>query len=272
MATVDAYLLPGVASELERLRIQAEAWEPEVEIWLDQIGVMPGWRCVDLGCGPMGILGPLSRRVERIGRVVGVDVDASQLEVARRYVHENRLESVDIVEASAFNTTLECGTFDLTHARFMLAPLGHDEDLLREMLALTRPDGVVAIQEPDISSWNCYPVRPAFRRLVSAIQDAFAEGGGDFNAGRRSYNLLRKAGLESVQVRAAAVACGVGHPFRGSVLQMAHWLRKRILEGDILTQPELDEAVGEVERIVDDPDTLVISYITTQAWGRKPKF
>jgi ubiquinone/menaquinone biosynthesis C-methylase UbiE len=271
MATIDAYLVPGVASELERLRIQAEAWEPDVEIWLDLIGVQPGWRCVDLGCGPVGILGPLSRRVERTGRVVGVDVDPGQLEAARQYVHENRLESVDVVESSAFNTALECGTFDLTHARFMFAPLGHDEDLLREMLALTRPGGVIAIQEPDISSWNSYPIRPAFRRLVSAIQDAFAEGGGDFNAGRRSYNLLRKAGLVDVQVRAAAVACGVGHPFRRLVLQMVHWLRKRILEGDILTQPELDEAISEVQQIVDDPDTLVISYITTQVWGRKPK-
>lgn len=32
MATIDAYLLSSVASELERLRLQAEAWEPEVEI------------------------------------------------------------------------------------------------------------------------------------------------------------------------------------------------------------------------------------------------
>jgi hypothetical protein len=41
------------------------------------------------------------------------------------------------------------------------------------------------------------------------------------------------------------------------------------VEGDILTQPELDETLAEVERIIDDPDTLVISYITTQVWGRK---
>jgi ubiquinone/menaquinone biosynthesis C-methylase UbiE len=183
MATVDAFLLPSVASELERMRIQAEAWEPEVEIWLDQMGVQPGWRCVDLGCGPVGILGPLSRRVERTGRVFGVDVDPGQLEAARQYVRDNRLESVEIVESSAFNTSLQCETFDLTHARFMFSPLGHDEDLLREMLALTRPGGVIAIQEPDISSWNSYPSRAAFRRLVSAIQDAFAEAGGDLTPG-----------------------------------------------------------------------------------------
>lgn len=232
--------------------------------------MQPGWRCVDLGCGPVGILRPLSRRVERTGRVVGVDVDPGQAEAARQYVHDNRLESVEIVESSAFDTLLECSTFDLTHARFMFAPLGHDEDLLHEMVALTRPGGTIAIQEPDISSWNSYPARPAFRRLVSAIQDAFAEGGGDFNAGRRTYNLLRKAGLVDVQVRAAAVACGVGHPFRRSVLQWAQFLRKRILEGDILTPPELEDCLAEVQRTIDDPDTLVVSYITTQVWAKKP--
>lgn len=35
----------------------------------------PGWRCLDLGCGAMGILGPLSRRVGPDGSVVGLDQD-----------------------------------------------------------------------------------------------------------------------------------------------------------------------------------------------------
>ena len=52
-ATADAYLLSSGAAELERLRLQARVWEPEAEHLLDRIGVEPGWRCLDLGCGGM---------------------------------------------------------------------------------------------------------------------------------------------------------------------------------------------------------------------------
>jgi hypothetical protein len=62
--------------ELERLHLQAGVWEPETDVMLDRIGVQAGWSCLDMGCGAMGILGPLARRVGSHGRVVGVDLDA----------------------------------------------------------------------------------------------------------------------------------------------------------------------------------------------------
>src|ERR687883_2018044 len=100
------YLLSDSASELERLRLQARVWEPEAETMLDRIGVQPGWRCLDLGCGAMGILGPLSRRVGPGGQVVGVDRDPQQLAGARAYVHEQALTNVAIRDGDAYATGL----------------------------------------------------------------------------------------------------------------------------------------------------------------------
>ena len=100
MSSVD-YLLSDNASELERLRLQARVWEPETEAWLDQFGLMTGWRCLDLGCGAMGILGPLARRVGSSGQVIGVDVDPVQLRGARAFVAKNALTNVEIIEADA---------------------------------------------------------------------------------------------------------------------------------------------------------------------------
>ncbi len=269
MATVDTYLLPSIALQLERMRVLAEAWESEVEVWLDRIGMQPGWQCVDLGCGPMGILGPLSRRSGPNGRVVGVDSDHSRVEAARQYAEKHSLENVEVVSSDVFDTELECGKYDLTHSRFLIAPLGRQEELLAEMVALTRPGGIVGVEEPDVSSWNCYPARPAFRRLVSACQDAFSEWGGNLTIGRNTFTMLRRAGLEDVRARAAAVACEAGQPFRMVILQVAEALRKQIIEGEFLNQSELEQCMAEVEQIIADPDTLVISYLTTQVWGRK---
>ena len=186
-SAIDTYLLSSGEAERDRLRLQARVWEPEAEIMLDQIGVGPGWQCVDLGCGGMGILGPLSRRVAASGHVVGVDIDPIQIEAARAFIAETELSNVEILQRDAYNTGLPRESFDLVHARFVFAPAGRDEALLREMLALAAPGGVLAIQEPDASSWNCFPPNAAWDRLKSVILSAFVQSGGDFNAGRRTY-------------------------------------------------------------------------------------
>jgi SAM-dependent methyltransferase len=270
MTDASNYLLTGGLEELERLRLQARIWEPEAEIMLDRIGIQPGWKCIDLGCGAMGILGPLSHRVGSHGHVVGGDNDAKQLAAAREFVYDTQLSNVEILELDAYRTELPHESFDFTHVRFVFAPVGRDEELLREMLALTRPGGVVAIQEPDAISWNCHPAHPAWECLKGAILTAFVGGGGDFNVGRRTYGMLRCAGLEDVQIRATVIALQGDHPYKRLPIQFATSLRTRILDAGMLSASELDGAIADCEQVALDPETIVVSFIVTQVWGRKP--
>lgn len=48
------YLLAGGNAEMQRLRLQAQVWEPSAKEFLDALGVAPGWHALDLGCGAMG--------------------------------------------------------------------------------------------------------------------------------------------------------------------------------------------------------------------------
>ncbi|HXZ06241.1 MAG TPA: methyltransferase domain-containing protein [Ktedonobacteraceae bacterium] len=265
----ERYLLAGGDAELERLQLQARVWEPEAEKMLDHIGIETGWHCLDLGCGALGILGPLSSRVGPAGRVIGVDLDAKQLAAARTFVEEAELRNVEVVKQDAYHTPFPRESFDLVHVRFVFAPVGRDRDLLREMVALTKPGGIVAIQEPDATCWNCFPQQKAWDRLKGAILAAFKRGGGDFNAGQRTYGMLRQAGLEDVRIRAAVVVLQNGHPYMRLPIQFATSLRQRILDAGLLTELELDEVMSECEEIVKNPDTFVMSFLVTQVWGRK---
>ena len=194
------YLLSDSASELERLRLQARVWKPEIEAWLDRLGPIEGWHCLDLGCGAMGILGPLSRRAGPSGRIVGVDIDPMQLRGARAFVAETPLANVEIIEADAYASPLPAGSFELTHVRFLFAPVGRDAQLVNELWRLTKPGGIIAIQEPDSAAWRCYPPSDAWDRLKAAILETFRRGGGDFDAGRRTYMMLRDRGAEDLRI------------------------------------------------------------------------
>lgn len=266
----DGYLLSGGAAELERLRLQAQVWEPEAEALLDAIGIRPGWACLDVGCGAMGILGPLSRRVGTTGRVVGVDMDAKQLAAARAYVAQEGLSNTEVLERDAADTRLPRDSFDFVHARFLLAPAGHEANFLREMLAVLRPGGILAIEEPDTSTWSLYPCSPAWDRLTDMIREAFRLGGGDFDAGRRTFGSLRRAGLEDVRLRAAIVALHENHPYMRLPILFVASLRSRILDGERVTAGELDDLLASCEEDVRNPDAFALSFVVTQVWGRKP--
>jgi SAM-dependent methyltransferase len=264
------YLLASGTTELERLRLQARVWEPETERWLDEIGIQQGWACADLGCGAMGIIGPLSRRVGATGKIVGVDRDPLQLAGAREYVAEQALGNVEIVEGDAYATALRAASFNFVHARFLLAPVGHNEELLREMWRLTKPGGIIALQEPDTSAWDFNPSDPEWQCLKTCILAAFRSGGGNFDAGQRTFSLLRSLGLEQVRMRAAVLGLYDCHPYMRLPVQFAASLRSRLLGEGLIGEAELDAAIAACERIASDPERTCITFVVTQVRGRKP--
>jgi ubiquinone/menaquinone biosynthesis C-methylase UbiE len=265
------YLLSKAPNEIARLQSWAQSWEPETEAMLDSVQVQSSWRCLDLACGPLGIIGSLSRRVGSTGQVIGADINPTMLAAARDFAKKNELKNVDFVETNSYQTGLPRESFDFVHARFMFAPLGRDDILLNEMIALTRPGGIIVSQESDESGYVCYPPQPAWERLKQITIAAFARGGGDYSAGRRTYGLLRRAGLENVRARVAILALPAGHPYRLWPLESANALRGRILEWKLITEIELDQILGECEYIARDLDIFLTSFAVMQVWGRKPK-
>ena len=214
-------LLANSANELERLRLQARVWEPEVEIWLDSIGVQPGWRCLDMGCGAMGVLGPLSRRVGSHGSVVRLDRDVQQLAAARAYVSENRLANVEIVEADAYASSLPSNSFDFVHARFLIGPAGRADVLLPELQRVTKPGGIIGLQEPDTGSWTCYPPDQSWDALKSAISDRVPQGWRGFGFGSTYLRYAAPIGTGERET----TSCNDRPPGRASIHEIAHSIR-----------------------------------------------
>jgi len=276
MSPPSGYILLSPA-ELSRLRLQAAVWEPEAEALLDQIGVAHGWRCVDLGCGAVGILAALARRIgpeEEGGRVIGVETDPLLLAAARDLIAAEGLTTAEVRGTDTVATGLPARSFDLVHGRFLLAQPagggGRERRLLAEMLRLTRPGGIVALQEPDSSAWSCWPPRPEFDELKALLLEACRLGGGDFDAGRRVHALFREIGLTDVRLRSAVLGLPPRHPYRRFPIMFAACARRRILAASLASERALDRLIAACEAIAADDSVIVQSFIVTQVWGRKP--
>ena len=155
------YPLPASEAEVARLRMQSDLFRDDAKIMLDRIGVRPGWRCLDLCCGVGGITDLLSRRVGLDGEVIGLDMDAWKLEVARDWARANHLDNVRYIEGDAFDSGLPAASFDLVHTRFAMGVIPRSAQMLDPILALVRPGGVVFLEEADIGTLLCVPGHPA---------------------------------------------------------------------------------------------------------------
>lgn len=94
------------ASEAERARLlaQGDIYRTETEALFNRIGVAQGWRAVDVGCGPLGVLDILADRVGPTGRLTGLDREPRMLEMAELSLAERGLDSVRPVRSEAAAT------------------------------------------------------------------------------------------------------------------------------------------------------------------------
>jgi len=259
------YPIERRAGEIERLHIQSKAMAPDTIAMLDRFGDMRGWSCLDLGCGPGGITELLSARVGAAGRVIGLDMDSEFLEHARRSAPSN----VEFRLGDAYGSDLLPGTFDLVHMRFVASTAGDPERLLGEAIRLVRSGGIVALQEPDGSTLNCYPPHPAWDRLKFAFLAAFKGVGADLELARRLYSLVHRTGLEDVQYRTAMLAVRSIDPMVDYLPSTVESLRGAILRLSLLTESDLAVALAECRRHLANAGTSFTTYTVAQVWGRK---
>ena len=259
-------------SEDEELRLRRQAGELRQEsAWLfDRIGLGRGGRAVDLGCGPQGVLDLLSERVGRTGLVIGVEKNLNSVAKAKFFVADRGLKNVRVVQGDATATNLPGASFDLVHARLVLVNVPYVEAVVREMVRLARPGGVVASHEADYLSHFCDPPLRAWDRLFEVFKAYSSTNGIDLFVGRRPHRLFREAGLVDIEVKPVIHVYPHGHNRRPIFWQFLQNVRDRILEQELITESEFSELTAELKEHLERPDTLVVSHLFFQVWGRKP--
>jgi SAM-dependent methyltransferase len=221
------YLLADQPSELERLQLQSRVWEPSGRRLLSKIGGGSGGRALDVGCGALGWLRILGEWVGASGEVVGTDIDESLLDAARAFLAAEGISNVELVVDDLFDSRLEPRSFDLVHARYLIAPLGRGPEQVASHRRLLRPGGSLVLEEWDLGSWHFNPPAPAAERLIRLLSEIFAALGGE--AGRGLPELLREIGIEP-EIDAHVIALKPGHPYLRLPLQFSVALESRLLE------------------------------------------
>jgi SAM-dependent methyltransferase len=259
----EEYLLASQPSELERLQLQSRVWEPTGRQLLSKIGNGSGGSALDVGCGALGWLRILGEWVGPSGRVVGADIDASLLDAARSYLEAEEISNVELVVDDLFDSKLEPQSFDLVHARYLIAPLGRGPEQVASHRRVIKPGGSLVLEEWDLGSWHFNPSAPAAERLIQSLSEIFASLGGE--AGRGLPELLREIGVEEPEINAHVIALKPGHPYLRLPLQFSAALETRLLE--TLSEDELASLRREAETELAEPGRWGTTFTLIQSWG-----
>ena len=240
-------------------------WEPAGRRLLEGIGDGRGARAVDIGCGVLGWLRLLSEWVGPDGEVVGTDPDDAMLAAADQFVADERLSNVVLVKDDVFETSLEASSFDLVHSRFVISPLARGPEQMATYCRLTRPGGIVVLEDWDKGSWHYNPPALALEQLIGLIDQAFGSVS-DLDGGRTHLDLFSSVGIDA-NIRAEVLALAPGDPYLRLPIQMTRGLAPRLAE--LVSADEFARLQEEAEAELQDPARWGTTFTVIQSWGRR---
>lgn len=134
---------------MTELGLRNDVYRRPLATALQRLGLVDGWRCVDVGAGGGGVSVALAEVVGRAGRVYAVDIDPRARDEAAR-VAAAHTQVVVITQAAEDLTLPE--EVDLAFCRFLLLHVVDPVVVLRRMGAAVRHGGWVVAQEPITSA------------------------------------------------------------------------------------------------------------------------
>jgi SAM-dependent methyltransferase len=154
----------------------------------------PGLRVLDCGCGPGSITLGLAEWVAP-GEVVGMDCEASQLDLARAEQARRSVPNARFEVGSIYAIPFADESFDVVFAHAIFEHLRRPLSALAEIRRVLRPGGLAALRSPD---WGGFLIAPDTDGLADAIEQCKGlqtANGGDVYVGRKLKALLREAGF-----------------------------------------------------------------------------
>jgi ubiquinone/menaquinone biosynthesis C-methylase UbiE len=162
---------------------------------LRALGLGPGQRLLEVGCGGGHALQAAAELVGPTGLAVGVDVAATMAEAARARTAGHA--HVTVCLADAQHLPFADGVFDGCRAERVLQHLPDPAEALAEMARVTRPGGLVLVGDTD---WGGWLLDAPDDQATHAVLEAAARRSRNPWIGRQLVGLFHQVGLRDLQV------------------------------------------------------------------------
>jgi ubiquinone/menaquinone biosynthesis C-methylase UbiE len=189
-----------VATNLKRL-VSSEAYQSLRAFFIAKIPPVPagGW-VLDVGCGEGSLSREIAETLGPDGKVIGLDISADLLELARETTSRS---NVEYVKRTATALEFDDELFDIVlscNALKFLTPLDLSK-AMSEMIRVLKPGGTLLIADSDDRAITFNATNVDLGEMIVSAYSRL----GDPYFGRKLIGLCRLSGLEDLRVDAITV-------------------------------------------------------------------
>ncbi|MBX0328753.1 methyltransferase domain-containing protein [Oscillochloris sp. ZM17-4] len=180
------------------LRNQTRILWPQERAVIQRHGLARGMRVADICCG-CGDVPLLAMRELGPSFILGVDHSEAAVEYARGLQAEFQVRNAEFQRGDATALLLEDNSFDFVSCRLSLQIFSQPEQIVRELVRITRPGGRIYITGEDYDLILGHPEQEPIRATYQAAASYGAAMGMDLRNGRRLSGLLADSRLEDIR-------------------------------------------------------------------------
>lgn len=266
MSDFEHYAIRGGIRGRARLTLLTRIFAGSTGALLDMAGIGAGAHCLDAGCGGGDVALELARRAGPSGRIVGIDLDKTKLDMARK---EAQAAGVAIEYRTADIGAPLPDPFDVAYMRFLLSHLPDPVRALANTMEALRPGGMVIAEDVDFSGHFSYPESRALNRYVEIYTQVVRGRGGDANMGPRLPGLLAGAGFEDIRVNVVNPAA-LSDKLKLLNPVTLEAIADAVVADGIAPEPEVRDLIETLYEEAHDPSRLTSLPRIVQCWARKP--
>jgi predicted O-methyltransferase YrrM len=261
------YAISGGKHGKARLNLLARVMLPTTSQFLNRVGLVQGMKCLDVGCGGGHVSLLMASMVGPDGKVVATDTDKEILKLAKEDAEIAKIDNVEFRQVDACLSQWR-EEYDLVYARFLLSHLSEPAKCLQSMVRACRTGGVIALEDVDFIGSLCYPACAAYDRYVELYKNVVRRRGGDANIGPRLPTMLRKAGLQTIELNVVQPTHIEGEGKLMASITMER-VSAAVVSEDLATQREVRQIVDGLNTAAADSETVISLPRIFQVWGRR---
>jgi ubiquinone/menaquinone biosynthesis C-methylase UbiE len=113
---------------------------------LKEVGIKPGFRVLDYGCGPGGYIIPLAELVGESGKIHALDIHPLAIQKVKDIASKKQLANVETI-LSDCQTGLPDNSLDVVLLYDIFHHLSDPDEVLKELHRILKPDGILSFSD-----------------------------------------------------------------------------------------------------------------------------
>ena len=242
-----------------RLALMSRLLDPMHRRYIEQLGIGPGARTLEVGFGNGSVSAWLADLVGPTGEAVAVDIDLSLVDPTTAPAN------LDYIEGDIVAGPIDPGTFDLVTARAVLHHVTDVDRAVANLVASLAPGGAILLIEPDFLP-TTIAEPPAVHRFWEGWLAWSREQGIDYFLGRTLAGRLAAHDLDSIDGTAETAVYQGGSAWATYWVDTVDELRPSLVESGHLD----DDLVDQFLAACADPSWWTQTIAFTAVHGRAP--